>query len=117
MTEFLRTLATTMRLTRPATPARADLGVLITDDEGGIRRFVERSLRTAGYLPTVAPSGAEALVAAASMPRIDLLIVDMMMPGMNGDEVARRLRAEHPDLKVLYLTGFSDRLFAEKATL
>ena len=40
-----------------------------------------------------------------------------MMPQMTGDELARRLRALHPSLKVLYLTGFSDRLFKEKVTL
>ena len=40
-----------------------------------------------------------------------------MMPQMTGDELARRLRPDEPSLKVLYLTGFSDRLFKEKVTL
>ena len=117
MTEFLQALATTMGLSQPTPTPRADLGVLIADDEDGIRRFVERALPISDYAPVVVSSGAEALAAAAAMPRLDLLIVDMMMPGMNGDEVASRLRAERPALKVLYLTGYSDRLFTEKATL
>jgi len=117
MTEFLHALAATVGLSCPSAPLRADMGVLIVDDEDGIRRFVERVLRTSGYQPSVARSGVEALSAASAMQRLDLLIVDMLMPRMNGDEVARRLRAGHPDLKVLYLTGYSDRLFAEKETL
>jgi CheY-like chemotaxis protein len=48
---------------------------------------------------------------------VDVLVTDMMMPEMLGDQLARRLRQLHPALKVLYVTGFSDRLFAEKLTL
>jgi two-component system cell cycle sensor histidine kinase/response regulator CckA len=44
-------------------------------------------------------------------------VTDVMMPKMTGDELARRLRQNQPGLKVLYLTGFSDRLFKEKVTL
>jgi two-component system, cell cycle sensor histidine kinase and response regulator CckA len=46
-----------------------------------------------------------------------VLVTDLMMPGMSGDELARRLRQREPRLKVLYLTGFSDHLFKEKSTL
>ncbi len=45
------------------------------------------------------------------------MVTDLMMPGMAGDELARRLRQDEPRLKVLYLTGHSDRLFMEKVTL
>ena len=51
------------------------------------------------------------------MPRLDLLVTDLMMPAMNGDRLARTLRQRHVGLKVLYVTGFSDRLFAEKVSL
>jgi FixJ family two-component response regulator len=50
-------------------------------------------------------------------PALDLLVTDLVMPDMDGDELARRLCQRLPDLKVLYLTGFSDRLFAERHTL
>jgi two-component system cell cycle sensor histidine kinase/response regulator CckA len=89
---------------------------LIVDDEEPVRRFVDRALREAGYKTVTAGGGVEALEAAARQP-FDILITDVMMPEMTGDELARRLRAQHPSLKVLYLTGFSDRLFKEKATL
>jgi len=99
--------------TAPKTPAR----VLIVDDEEPVRRFVERVLHDAGYETAVAGDGAEALEAAAKMSGIDALVTDVMMPNMLGDELARRLRQTEPDLKVLYLTGYSDRLFKEKVTL
>jgi two-component system, cell cycle sensor histidine kinase and response regulator CckA len=91
--------------------------VLIVDDEPSVQRFVDRVLSEAGYVTTVAGDGPEALEAAAKMAEFDILVTDVMMPQMTGDELARRLRALRPSLKVLYLTGFSDRLFKEKVTL
>jgi len=98
------------------TPSRSS-SVLIVDDEPSIQKFVERVLSEAGYATTVAGDGPEALEAAAKMTDFDILVTDLMMPQMTGDELARRLRALRPSLKVLYLTGFSDRLFKEKVTL
>jgi CheY-like chemotaxis protein len=90
--------------------------VLIVDDELQVRIFVERVLDSAGYLTTTAADG-PAAVEAAKAERFDLLITDMMMPGMNGDEVAPRVRAFSRGLKVLYLTGFRDELFKDKIKL
>jgi CheY-like chemotaxis protein len=98
------------------TPARP-LSVLVVDDEASVQRFVERVLREAGYMTTTASDGPEALEIAAKLEQFDMLVTDVMMPQMTGDELARRLRVQHPSLKVLYLTGFSDRLFKEKVTL
>ena len=91
--------------------------VLIVDDEETVLRFVERVLQEAGYKTTVAPDGVEALEAAAKLGPFDILVTDLMMPRMGGDELARRMRQAEPQLKVLYLTGYSDRLFREKNTL
>ena len=99
-----------------AVPSRT-LRVLVVDDEEPVRKFVERVLREAGYETRVAADGPEALEVAKSGPAVDILVTDLMMPQMNGDELVRRLRLEEPALKVLYLTGFSDRLFKEKSTL
>ena len=90
---------------------------LIVDDEETVLRFVERVLQEAGYKTTVAPDGLEALEAAAKLGPFDILVTDLMMPRMAGDELARRMRQAEPQLKVLYLTGYSDRLFREKNTL
>ena len=91
--------------------------ILIVDDEEPIRRLVDRILQGAGYATRLAASGADALALADGPGPIDLMVTDMMMPEMNGDEVARRLRQKYPALKVLYYTGFADRLFNEKGTM
>src|SRR2546423_3646657 len=97
----------------PDTPIR----VLVIDDEEPVRRYIERVLREAGYETTTAGDGVEAIDIAAAQPPFKLIVTDLMMPRMNGDELARRLRQHDPSLKVLYLTGFSDRLFKDKVTL
>jgi CheY-like chemotaxis protein len=93
------------------------LRILIVDDEEPVRKFVERVMGEAGYDTASASDGPEALAAAATFEPIDVLVTDVMMPQMAGDELARRFRQKEPGLKVLYLTGFSDRLFKEKTTL
>jgi len=98
------------------TPSR-QISVLVVDDEPSVQRFVERVLSEAGYSTKVAGDGPEALEVASRMDEFDLVVTDVMMPQMTGDELARRLRVQHPTVKVLYLTGFSDRLFKEKVTL
>ena len=90
---------------------------LVVDDEDSVRKFVERVLQEAGYTTSAAADGPEAIDVASKLERFDILVTDVMMPQMTGDEVARRLRIGRPALKILYLTGFSDRLFKEKVTL
>lgn len=91
--------------------------VLVVDDEPGICEFVDRTLRHAGYETTTAASGPEALSLVESASPFDLLLTDVRMPDMTGDELARRIRQRHPEIKVLYLTGFCDQLFKEKGSL
>jgi two-component system cell cycle sensor histidine kinase/response regulator CckA len=92
---------------------QARLTVLVVDDEAGMRALVRRCLIEHCDILEAA-SGQEALQQNASF---DLLITDEIMPEMMGHELARRFRARHPDLKVLYLTGFSDRLFDAKSQM
>jgi two-component system, cell cycle sensor histidine kinase and response regulator CckA len=96
---------------------REPLRVLVVDDEEPIRKFVDRVLREAGYVTATASDGPEAIDVARTFQPLDLLLTDVMMPQMAGDELARRLRQAEPGLKVLYLTGFSDSLFKERLTL
>ena len=88
--------------------------VLIVDDEEPIARFAARVLDKAGYETMTAPGAPEALELLASEPSFDLLLTDLMMPGMRGDELARLLFQRMPEIKILYMTGFADRLFAER---
>jgi two-component system cell cycle sensor histidine kinase/response regulator CckA len=93
------------------------VSVLVVDDEEPVRKFVDRVLRNAGYQTVVASDGPEAIEVASKLASLDILVTDVMMPQMAGDELARRLRLLQPSLKVLYLTGYADNLFKEKITL
>ena len=94
----------------------AQCRVLVVDDEAAVRRYVVHVLKAAGYQTSAASNGAEAMEAFAEAG-FDVLVTDVMMPGMTGDELARQLRQSDRGLKVLYLTGYSDRLFKEKTGL
>lgn len=100
-------------LKKSAAPAR----ILVVEDEPSVRDFVDRVLRGAGYSTALAADGPEALTVTEKGGTFDLLLTDLMMPTMRGDELARRMRHLEPSLKVLYLTGFTDQLFKEKITL
>jgi two-component system, cell cycle sensor histidine kinase and response regulator CckA len=102
------------RFIKPQAPAGP---VLIVDDEEPVVKFVDRVLRDAGYKTATAHNGPEAIETAKQIGPLGALVTDVMMPGMRGDELARILRQTDPSLKVLYLTGYSDRLFTEKAVL
>jgi two-component system cell cycle sensor histidine kinase/response regulator CckA len=97
--------------------ASEPITVLVVDDEESVRKFVERVLAEAGYRTHLAGDGTEAIDVASKVGQFDILVTDLMMPRMPGDELARRLRQNEPGLKVLYLTGYSDQLFKEKVTL
>jgi CheY-like chemotaxis protein len=94
------------------------ISVLVVDDEEPVRRFVDRVLREAGYKTALAGDGPEAIQVALGLGHFDVLLTDVMMPQMNGDELARRLRQNEPGLKVLYLTEkvtlWEDEAFLEK---
>ncbi len=91
--------------------------VLVVDDEESVRRFAERVLRDGGYEVAGAADGPEALRLVEQQAPFNLFVIDLWMPPMGGDELARQLRRIDPDVKVLYFTAHSDRLFKEKSTL
>lgn len=91
--------------------------VLIVDQEQSNREFLDRVLRQPGYETALAADGFEAIRIAETHGPFDLLITDVVIPGIPGDELARRLRASEPGLKILYLTEQSGRLFEERTTL
>ncbi|OAG76645.1 Sensory box histidine kinase/response regulator [Acetobacter malorum] len=82
--------------------------ILVVDDEPGVRAVTAGFLRRAGYDVLESASGAEALSVIGDKPDIALVVMDVMMPGMNGDEVARRLHDVRPELPVLFVTGYAD---------
>jgi len=82
--------------------------VLIVEDEDAVRTLVARVLTKQGYRVIQAKDGAEALERLAADPDIDLLLTDIVMPRLNGRELARRLRLSNPDLRVLLMSGYTD---------
>ena len=83
--------------------------VLLVEDEHTVRNLCSRILGGLGYQVTQARSGAEAVAAAADRAdRIDLLLTDVVMPGMSGKELATRLVRHHPEMKVLFMSGYTD---------
>jgi hypothetical protein len=87
------------------------------DDEPAMCELVSRILAAAGYRVTSATSPSEALTLVREQGRPDLLLTDLKMPQMDGDELAARLRHDAADLKVLYVTGFSQSLFETRGVL
>lgn len=89
----------------PVTPS-AKL-VLLAEDEWAVRGIMERLLVRGGYRVLTAESGEEALeLFRTHLDEVDLLITDMVMPGMSGQELAARATRERPDLKVLFVSGY-----------
>lgn len=91
--------------------------VLIVDDEPSARTYVERALREAGYAVDTAVSGPEAISIVEREGTFDLFVLDVVMPEMDGHELARQMRQHHPDAKVMYFTGNLDHLLQEKTVL
>ena len=93
-------------------PTHGPATVLVVDDEPGLRAVTARVLRRAGHTVLLAADAGEAVrVAAASGRRIDLLLTDVFMPGESGPDLARKLRAAEPGLRVLFTSGYTgDRL-------
>ena len=80
--------------------------ILVVEDDELVREVVERTLRRLGYDVTVAGLPEEALELAAAR-HFDALVTDVVMPGLTGDEVARRIRAAQPDLPVVFMSGYT----------
>jgi two-component system cell cycle sensor histidine kinase/response regulator CckA len=103
----------------PAAPHVAEISgvetVLVVDDEEEVRRLLVDVLRLGAYEVLEACNGEHALeVAARHGGSLDLLVTDTVMPKLTGPDLADRLRAREPDLKVLFMSGYaeSDRVRA-----
>jgi CheY-like chemotaxis protein len=120
-------MGTTFRVILPAAPlgglpegtvpaARGGVGIasgtetiLLAEDEPQVRELAVRMLDGLGYQLMVASNGREALETAASLGQpIDLLVTDVVMPEIDGLELAARLRAERPGIRVLYISGYAE---------
>jgi CheY-like chemotaxis protein len=92
--------------------------VLVVEDDTEVRDFVVEVLGSLGYEVISAVSGPDALRKAGALTvPVDLLLTDIIMPGMTGRELADRLLRVQPDLKVLYMSGYPDDVLAPQGDL
>jgi PAS domain S-box-containing protein len=83
--------------------------VLVAEDEDGVRELLRKTLTEYGYTVLTARHGRDALLLATEQgDRLDLLVTDIVMPEMSGRELAETLLDRRPDLKVLYISGYTD---------
>lgn len=79
------------------------------EDDRSVRELAERILRDRGYSVTVTADGTEALRAFAAAPHgIDLVVTDLIMPGMNGRELVQAIHQIRPEVKALYISGYTE---------
>lgn len=89
--------------------------ILVVDDERSILMLIEDTLQPLGYHVLTASSGNDALeILQDSAEKIDLLLTDVIMRGMNGRETADAIKVIQPDMKVLYMSGYTDNVIAQK---
>jgi two-component system, cell cycle sensor histidine kinase and response regulator CckA len=93
---------------QPVTDTPRVVRVLLVEDEPTVRDLAETILRRAGFQVHAAPDPAAALAFIAAGGAMDLLVTDVVMPGMTGTELARLLREQRRDLPVLFMSGYSE---------
>ncbi len=98
----------------PTGPTAGKSTVLVVDDEPALLALVRTMLWRAGYTVLEASNAEEALrIAGAADQPIDLLLSDVVMPEVNGYELAERLLAQRPEVKVLHMSGYTDQALME----
>ena len=101
-----------------AKPESATETILVVEDDADLREVVVRILTRNGYAVISAVSGPDAIAEAARHEgHIDLLLTDVVMPRMNGKELAQRIGASRPGLKVLFMSGYAQPMLDSSGTL
>jgi CheY-like chemotaxis protein len=90
--------------------------VLVVEDQAEVRKFAVAVLKSYGYRTIPATSAGEALL-QCERERIDLVLTDVVMPHVNGRELADRLQARQPGLKVLFMSGYADNVIEHHGVL
>jgi PAS domain S-box-containing protein len=103
-----RSSAATREVERRSASARSGATILVVDDDADVREVTLTSLESFGYRAMTAENGPAALDVLARADPVDLLIVDMAMPGMSGVELIRRARERRPGLRAMLVTGYAD---------
>jgi PAS domain S-box-containing protein len=99
-------------------PSKGHETILLVEDEENLRRLARQSLENQGYNVIDAPDGAAAIKISQAHPGpISLLLTDVIMPGMNGRELANKLSPMRPEMRVLYMSGYTENHIGHNGTL
>ena len=97
---------------------KAKKTILVVDDEFIVRTAIVRALKKGGYLVLSAASAEEALAVSANhQGKIDLVLADVVLPGMNGQELAQRMLLADPKVPILYTSGYAESVIANHGIL
>jgi two-component system, cell cycle sensor histidine kinase and response regulator CckA len=100
---------------RPARDLTGTGTVLLVEDEDPVRMFSARALRNKGYKVVEAKSGEDALEKITSgAETVDLIVTDVVMPRMDGPTLVKEVRALHPDMKVIFISGYTEDAFRKR---
>jgi CheY-like chemotaxis protein len=108
---------------RPSAPTAADAGTrsataLLVEDDARVRRLANEALSSLGHRVHAFACGADALRALPSLnPAPELLITDVIMPGMNGRVLAERVTAALPNIRVLFVSGYTESIIVDRGVL
>jgi len=92
--------------------------ILVVEDDLGVRTVISRTLLRLGYAVLAAEGGREAIeMIREHEGRIDLLLTDIMMPGMNGMEVGAEVARSHPGIPIFYMSGYADQELVKRGLL
>lgn len=83
------------------------IDILLAEDDEAMRQYLARALERAGYCVVAVGTGTEALAIVESGEAFDLLLTDIVMPELDGIELAQRVTRLRPDIRVMFITGFS----------
>ena len=91
--------------------------VLLVEDNPELLQMTAKMLEDLGYSVSPAGTAASAVLLAAKMPRVDLLLTDVVMPGMNGRDLAGRISEMHPEVKILFMSGYTSNVIFHNGIL
>lgn len=107
--------ATDMTSLRPPVSA---VTILVVEDADDLREITELILKKAGYQVITAHSGGQALEMLEHLNGdVDLLLTDVVMPRMQGPQLVQRIKAVHPEIRVLYMSGYAQTILGDGGTL
>lgn len=97
-----------LEILRPVITPKENLNILLVDDEDGVRMVAARALKTKGWQVTECGNAEQAIEQFQKNSNFDLLITDMVMPGMDGETLIKQIKTAHPKIKTILMSGYSE---------